>query len=433
VPPTADVTTITEPASEIPVIATPDVLVVGGGPAGIAAATAAAREGADVMLIERYGYLGGLATGGLIILLLTLDDGDGRQIVGGSCQEVVDRLTEMDAVYHPPQGHWGDGDPDLVEHYRRWGLVWGRDPQRVRFAVAFDPEAFKVAADAMVTEAGARIRLHTSFARPIVEAGRINTVLVESKSGREAIRPRVVVDCTGDGDVFARAGAEFESVSVLPWMWYRMGNVRDIEGAIEVAAGSYFEALGGRFFHTLGRGRTLMPWGSADSLGRRIDPLDADELSAAEIELRGHVYAQSQRIRLEVPGFEDAYLHDIATQLGITESRRLSGRYQLVGDDMGKSFPDTVARTGHWTRLGVVYDIPYRCLTYDGVENLIVAGRCISVARQVHQATKEIPASMATGEAAGVAAAVAASAALPVHEVDIDDVRARLQEHGALI
>lgn len=423
---------VLEPATRVPVVASPDVLVVGGGAAGIAAATAAARQGADVLLLERYGYLGGLATGGLVILLLTLDDGDGNQVVFGRCQELVDRLP-ADALYHPPAGEWGSPDDALVAHYRRWGLVWGKEPHRVRYSVAFDPEAFKLVADDMVTGAGARVRFHTWCARPLVEDGRITAVLVESKAGREAIVPRVVVDCSGDGDVLARAGAAFDQVEILPWLWYRMGNVREVEQAIEAGAGRFYQALGGRFFRTLGEGRTLMPWGAADSLGRRIDPLDPDALSAAEVELRGHVHAESRRLREEVPGFEEAYLHDIATQLGITESRRLDGRYRLARADAGTAFPDTVARTGHWTQYGTVFDVPYRCLTTDAVANLLVAGRCISVDRAVHQATKEIPASMATGEAAGVAAAMAAAGRGDVCAVDVDALRARLRDTGALI
>jgi glycine/D-amino acid oxidase-like deaminating enzyme len=141
--------TITLPGSSVPVTARPDVLVVGGGSAGLAASVAAARNGADVLLLERFGYLGGLATGGLIILLLTMDDGAGRQVVGGLCQEIVDRMARRDAVYHPPRNEWNDPDPALVEHYRRWGLVWGSpaaEGHRVRYSVAFDPYAFVFAA-----------------------------------------------------------------------------------------------------------------------------------------------------------------------------------------------------------------------------------------------------------------------------------------------
>ena len=123
------------------------MLVVGGGSAGVSAAVAAARAGAETTLIERFSYTGGLATGGMIILLLTLDDGAGKQAVAGLCQEMVDRMERRGGVWYPPQEQWNDPDPALVEHCRRWGLVWGSGPHRVRYSVAFDPYAFIFAAD----------------------------------------------------------------------------------------------------------------------------------------------------------------------------------------------------------------------------------------------------------------------------------------------
>src|SRR6266508_3236707 len=147
---------VTLPQSRVPLAAEVDVLVVGGGSAGLSAAVAAARNGADVLLLERFSYVGGLATGGLIILLLTMDDGAGKQAVGGLCQEIVDRMERRSAVYYPPRDQWNDPDPKLVEHYAQWGLVWGSpSPQghRVRYSVAFDAHEFIFAADQMLKEA----------------------------------------------------------------------------------------------------------------------------------------------------------------------------------------------------------------------------------------------------------------------------------------
>ena len=131
-----------EPERDLPVIARPDVLVVGAGSAGIAAAIGAARRGADVLLVERYGFIGGLATFGLINLLLTLDDGCGNQVVGGLCQEFVDRLASRGDTQFPPPSDWGSTDPAAVEQWRTWGLIWGAPPDVVRYSVAFDPEAY---------------------------------------------------------------------------------------------------------------------------------------------------------------------------------------------------------------------------------------------------------------------------------------------------
>src|SRR5450755_805883 len=177
-----------EPARDVPVIGRPDVLVVGAGSAGVAAAVAAARNGADTWLIERSSSIGGLATVGLINLLLTLDDGAGHQVVAGLCQEFVDRLAALGRARFPPRDQWGSEDAELVARWRRFGLVWGA-PESVRYSVAFDPDAFVDVALAALREAGARLRMHTWFAGVDVIDGTIAAVFVESKKGREAIVP----------------------------------------------------------------------------------------------------------------------------------------------------------------------------------------------------------------------------------------------------
>ncbi len=417
-------TTIGEPARETRVLAETQVLVVGGGSAGVAAAAAAAREGADTMLVERYGQLGGLATGGLIILLLTLDDGEGRQVVAGLCQELTDRLTKRGAAVAPPRRDWNAGDPELVERYRRWGLVWGHGPHRVRYSVAYDAEAAKLAFLEMATDAKVRLLMHAFAADPIVDGGRVRGVAFESKSGRFAIRAEAVIDATGDGDLFARAGAPFEKEEVFPWLWFRMGGVEDLQRAIE--AGAWF-------FETPGGGRVLLPWGATGRIARKIDATNPEDLTFAEIECRRMVMEEAERLRREVPGFAGAHVCDVATQLGVTESRRLVGDYVLARDDEGRAFDDSIAVTGNWTKYGATYAIPYRSLLPQALDGLIAAGRCISVDHRVHHSTKEIPPCMATGEAAGVAAAIATSRGIALREVPVADLRARLREHGAIV
>src|SRR5687768_5670354 len=175
-----------EVARDVPVIGRPDVLVVGGGSAGVAAAVAAARRGADTWLIEGSGTVGGLATFGLINLLLTLDDGAGVQVVAGLCQETVDRLGPR--AVHPRPEEWNREDPELVARWRRWGLIWGA-PESVRYSVAFDPEDLVDVAYDLLRASGARLRLHTWFASVAMDGDRIGAVFVESKRGREAIVP----------------------------------------------------------------------------------------------------------------------------------------------------------------------------------------------------------------------------------------------------
>ncbi len=413
------------PEASIRVVARPDVLVVGGGSAGLSAAVASARLGADVLLLERFNYLGGLATGGLIILLLTLDDGAGRQVIGGLCQETVDRMEKRGGVYYPPQEQWGNPDPKLVEHCNRWGLVWGSGPHRVRYSVAFDPHEFIFAADQMVREAGVRVLYQTLGCEPIVEDGRITAAVIQNKAGRQAIVPGLVIDATGDGDVFAAAGEEFDLERVHPWLWFLMSNVKDIEKALD--------SKGGLFFRAIGEDHALVPWGGEARISRRIHATDPGEVSDALAECRQMVMDEAARLKANVPGFEDAYISLVADQLGITESRRLRGRYVLRREDLDKPFDDVIAVTGHWTKYACVYNIPYRSLLPQRITNLLAAGRCISADHRAHHATKEIPSCMATGQAAGTAAALALRSKVGVGEVDVAALQAELRSHGAIL
>ncbi len=413
-----------EPPRRTPIVAEADVLVAGGGAAGVAAAVAAARNGARTILVERYGYAGGLATGGLIILLLTLDDGRGQQVTAGLCQELVDRLDVAGAAYYPPRGQWGSDDPALVEHCRRWGLVWGSPPHTVRYSVAYDPEAFKRCADDLLQEAGVELRYHTWAAEALVDDDTISHVIVQSKAGRGAIRTRMVIDATGDGDLFASAGEPFELERVHPWLWFRMANVDT----------AHMQGSGRDVgYQTLGEGHVLIPWGGQGRIDRRIDATDPLELTHAEVECRRLAEREARRLIQTEPGFEHAYLTDVATQLGITESRRLLGRRVLGREQIDVRFPDTVARCGHWTKYGAVYDIPYGCLLPPRISNLLVAGRCISVDHRAHHATKEIPPCFATGEAAGTAAALAARAGLSAPAVGVIELRRQLTRQGAIV
>jgi hypothetical protein len=302
----------------------------------------------------------------------------------------------------------------------------------VRYSVAYDPEEFRLALNEMVTGAGVRLLFHAWGSEPLLEpvAGgaaasrRITAVTFQGKRGRFAVRAQVVVDATGDGDLFAAAGCAHETEKVLPWLWFRMGGVADVAGALE---------RGGSFLRTVRDGQVLFPWGATDRITRKIDATDPEDLTFAELECRRLVMAEIDRLRAELPEFRRAHVCDIATQLGITESRRLRGAYVLTRDDMDRWIDDAVAVTGHWTKYGALYAIPYRSLRTDEVANLLVAGRCISVDHRTHHATKEIPSCMATGEAAGVAAALAVRQGVPVAALDVGEIRTRLASAGAIV
>ncbi len=415
---------IDEPSRQTPVSATTQVLVVGGGSAGVAAAVAAARNGADTMLVERAGALGGLATGGLIILLLTLDDGDGHQVVGGLCQEVTERVAARGAAYFPPKAEWGSPDEKLVAQYMRWGLVWGSGPHTVRYSVAYDPEEFRFALNTMCEESRVRLLLHCWACQGIRDGDRLRGVVFQSKAGRCAILADVVIDATGDGDVFASAGVPFELEKVLPWLWFRMGGVSDVDAAFDAGAGC---------LRAIAKGQVLFPWGATDRIIRKIDATDPADLTLAEIECRKKVMQAVDQLRANFPQFKDAHICEIARDLGITESRRMIGEYVLKREDMDQPLDDAIAITGHWTKYGALYWIPYRSLLPKEFSNLLVAGRCISVDHRTHHATKEIPPCMATGEAAGTAAAMAVEGKLSPKALDVTALQSRLRQRGAIL
>jgi hypothetical protein len=415
--------TVPLPAQDVPVIAACDVLVVGGGSAGLSAAIAATRQGADVILVERYGYLGGLASGGLIVLLLTLDDGAGRQVVAGLCQELVERLESRNACFYPSRPDWGQPNDELIEQYRHWGLVWGSAPHKVRYSVAYDPEEFKFVANTWTSEAGVRLMYHRWASGLARDGDRITHVVFTSKAGNQAIACDRVIDTTGDGDVFVLAGEEFDLERVHPWLWFRMSGVRDI--------GAARSGREGFFFRTVNDGQALMPWGSAERIERRIDATDPDDLTYAEIECRRMVMDEVDRLRRQVRGFEQAHLTDVALTLGITESRRLKGSYVLQREDLNQDFEDVIAVTGHWTKYNCTYQIPYRSLLPQRVSNLLAAGRCISVDHRAHHATKEIPACFATGEAAGIAAALSLVRDAGPATIDVSEIQDALRKAGA--
>ncbi len=177
----------------------------------------------------------------------------------------------------------------------------------------------------------------------------------------------------------------------------------------------------------------LLPWGATDRISRTIDATEPDDITFAATECRKLIMEEVDRLRREVPGFEDAHLCHVADQLDVTESRRLVGEYVLGRDDMDRAFDDVVAVTGHWTKYGAVYNIPYRSLLAREFDNLLSAGRCISVDHRAHHATKEIPACMATGEAAGTAAALAVAMGVDAKRVDLPALQKRLVDRGAIL
>ena len=439
-----------------------DVLVVGGGQAGLGAALGAAEAGARVILAERYGFLGGSATAALVMpwmsfhtqtrasppiktRLMPNDHGSGEPILAGVVQRFVERLVRAGGAIAP-------------------SLETG-------YTVPFDPEIFKLVSLDLLDEGHVEYLFH-SLATDVVQDGAMWRVVFETKSGPVVISARVIVDCTGDGDMAARAGAAFEvgrpEDSLVQPMTLMFRMVEFQYAAFEGYVREHPDQWGGvHGLWDLIRQATeaselnlaredLLMFGTphehevAINSTRVTQVLGTDvwDLTYAEWEGRRQMRQIAAFLRKYVPGFETAYVAQSGVHVGVRETRRIVGEYQLTADDLlsVRKFDDVVARgsypldihspTGKGTRLqklppGEAYDIPLRSLIPKGVDRLLVAGRCISGTHEAQSSYRAMPIAMATGQAAGVCAALAASRTVGPREIPVSDVQAELIRQGA--
>ena len=436
---------IKEPSRETPVFRETDVLVVGGGPAGISAAIAAARAGARTTLLERYGHLGGLATGGMVICIMPMSDGGPELQITGICQEIVQRLDAEGAAVHPAREHIGSGDQEQLDQWRSY--PFGVVDDRVRFSVQFDPEKLKCVLNDMIEETGVELLLHSLACQAIVESNSVTGVIFESKSGRRAIKARVVIDCTGDGDVFASAGAEYDDApdpalrSSKLALIFRLGNI-DVPTYLNYKK-SYpeqharsmkeLEQIGG-YTMVLRAWRDDVVWVNnfiADRNG-----LDVEDLTQVEIEARKAMRLTIRFFKDNIPGFQNAFLMDTASQIGVRCSRRLKGEYVVTGEDVRSSviYKDTIAvcptfLSEHSPR-GRHMHIPYRSLVPKDIDNIIVAGRCFSSDSVANDLLSPIQFCIAMGQAAGAAAALSVKNGERLGDIKIQRLRAVLLDQG---
>ncbi|HEX3346629.1 MAG TPA: FAD-dependent oxidoreductase [Acetobacteraceae bacterium] len=425
-----------EAARDLPVATRADVVVVGGGPAGFSAAVAAARQGASVCLVERYPYLGGLASGGMVLVLDDMCAG-AEVTVRGLCEELIERMGKHGLAVYPPENERGH-DPAMFRKWSRWGVFdfnTRTKPHPICYAAAFDPDGWKRASDDMVQEAGIELRLHSPFAGSIVRDGRIAGVVTESKEGRQAVMGEVVIDATGDLDVAASAGAAFSEGAYMVTTVFRLGGVDTDEAERfqfdepELYAKLDLEArrvIGGSWDYWWLK--TPLPgivWCNCPHM-TGLDGMKVADLTRAEFEGRKRIHAMVDHVRAKLPGFADCYVVDVAPQTGVRQTRMLQGEYVVTKEDVtGRvHFPDSVAR-------GRDYYTPYRALLPKGIDQLLVAGRHYSATPQAQKISREIPPCMAMGEAAGIAAAMALSAGTTVREVDVPALQKRLRAKGA--
>ncbi len=398
--------TITEPERKIPVFAETDVLVIGGGPAGAAAAIAASRAGAETYLVERYNHLGGLWTGGLVLPLLSthaVDKNNRRkQVIFGIGGEMSDRLKKLGMS------------------------IFEINP-------VIDPEAGKYVLDEMIMESGVKMIYHTWASNVIMDGNTIKGVILENKSGRMAILAKVVIDCTGDGDIFNLAGENFDMMNYHIGLVHRLGNIDHIKPGIITDPKP---DLGGE---TPIRGVNWVNMhGDNDQNGT-----DIITLSNLQMKYRKEIWESVQKIK-STPGYEDVFLLDTASQLGVRMSRILDGEYKLTLEDSMtyKSFKDVIGISGAWTTMlykgkavkaenRPLWQIPYRSLLPKKTENLLTAGRCFCFERELVEDTRIIGTCLVTGHGAGAAAALAVKNNERVRDIDTGRLKDLLVSQGA--
>jgi hypothetical protein len=440
-----------------------DVLVVGGGPAGLGAAIGAADAGARVVLVERYGFLGGNATAALVMplmsfhtqktvrtekpgqaVLLPTDHGPGEPIIAGVLKRLLERLVSVGGAI-PPSLDTG-------------------------YVVPFDPEWFKLVALDLLNEAGVHFLLH-AFASGILGDNKVEGAVFETKSGPIAIKAKVVIDCTGDADLAVQAGAPFEMgrsdglaqpmtlmfrmvefnrlafqeyVSKHPNQWRGVHGLWDLVREATKAGQLSMPREDVLFFATPHEREVSVN----STRVTRVLGTDVWDLTYAECVSRAQMRQIAEFLRRYVPGFEHAYAAQSGINVGVRETRRIVGEYQLTANDVlgARKFPDAIARgaypidihnpEGTGTVLkrlppGEAYDVPLRCLLPKRVENLLVAGRCISGTHEAHSSYRVMPIVMATGHAAGVCAALAAQRGMAPRDVSSLEVQRELLHQGA--
>jgi hypothetical protein len=441
-------TTVAEPARNTPVHGEFDVVVIGGGPAGITTAAASARAGRSTLLVERYGFLGGAGTMGGLSTFCGLHAkvrGEHRQVIHGLADEMLERLVKLDGLNQP---HLTIQDGILAQ--------------------AFDISAYKLAADELVVDAGARLLFHaTAVGVVMADEDTIDAVIIESKSGRAAVRGRVFVDASGDADVAMWAGVPFEKAPHLlyPSLMFRINAVdveaagpapwRTVERLMEEA-----EAAG---THTFPRKKPIvrpqrnpLEWRAnltqlSNADGTAIDGTDVDQLTRGELQGRRQAFDAFDFIKHRTPGFENSYIVDLAPQIGIRETRRVFGRYRLTEDDVldCADFDDSIGVNGwpveahvagtvefRWPRgedTRGYNQLPYRMLVPERVGNLLVAGRCASMTQGGQSSARVTGPCFAMGEAAGTAADLAIRDGVAVGDVPIGELQRRLELAGAFL
>ena len=388
----------------IEVIQEYDVIIVGGGIAGSAAALAAGRYGAKTLLIEKSTVLGGLATLGNIVIYLPLCDGMGHKIIGGISEE----LLHLSIKY---------GYSNLPEI---WLKMENNRKTKERYQTVFNSPAFIVALDEVIKAANVDLLLDTLFSVPVMHDNFCKGIIVENKSGRIGYKGKVIVDATGDADVMFRAGAKcFEQNNWLSY-WCSYTNLEVMKDAVN--SNDIMKAIN---IMSLG--------GECNGKGAPVDSKKYQGTNAKEITefiLQGRELLRAQLIR------KDRNNHCAVSLPGMPQfrtTRRICGKYELTNQDAFQHFDDSIGCTGDWRKAGPIYEVPFRSLIVKNISNIISAGRIISSCGDAWEVTRVIPTAALTGQAAGTAAAIAAHEGCSIDKVNIKELQDVLSQNGVLI
>lgn len=439
---------IVEPGRETPILGEYDVVVLGGGPAGIAAAIESGRSGRSTILLERYGFLGGAGTAAGLSTFCGLHavvHGEHEQVIHGVADDILDRLRAMNGLNAPH--------------------LTIRDQIQ---AQAYDISAFKIAADELMAEADVRVLFHTIGVGAVMASNeKIDAVLIETKSGRFAIRGRIFVDGSGDGDLAAWAGAPYEVGDGAGNMLYPSTMFR-INGVDHAKAGRAWDLIPALMEEAEKQGRRFprkkpivrpqrnpIEWRAnltqiKNADGTAVSGIDAEQLSDGEVEGRRQCWDVFEFIREVTPGFDNAYIVEIAPQIGIRETRRFIGDYLLTEDDIlgCRDFDDSIGVNGWPVEAHIKGDvkfvfapegsrgfnqIPYRIILPQRVENLFVVGRCASMTHEGQSSARVSGPCFVMGQAAGAAADIALADGVTPRAVDVSKLQRALTSHGAFL
>ncbi len=405
-------TFITEPSRQIPIEASYDVAVIGGGIAGVAAAMAAARQGVNVVLIEKQFGLGGLATLGNVIMYLPICDGNGKQVMGGICEELLHlSVSEIKAPlpkarFTPVPDSWLNGRDDESLDQER---------SRKRFMSSFNPYAFQLAMEQVIVKEGITLMYDTVVCQTITQGNTLTHLIVENKSGRLGIAAKQFIDASGDADVCAFAHCPtYTSANNVPAAWYY--EIHNGELRLAVHSNPYDKE------HYQGNG----------AVGPFFSGVDHKGVTGHVLETRRLLNEKLEKKRKDNPQ-DSIYPFGVASIPGFRVTRCLQNQFMLGEHHMHTWLDDCVGLTGDWRRRGPVYPIPLRALQADTIDNLFVAGRCISADHSVVDVTRAIPTCAVSGEACGDAAALLIKDKITDNKVPLEKLQKLLVDTGGLL